>query len=102
MSAVGLDDPLQNRRCCERGHGNEEDVSTEKVDAIPFQLLIKLLGVVQLAFGQIRPHGLQRLGGGFSSTLLELAHELPAPRTSGAKLVEIVLTKGKMETRLVT
>ena len=54
MSAVGLDDPLQNRRCCERSHGNEEDVSTEKVDAIPLQLLIKLLGVVQLAFGTCR------------------------------------------------
>jgi len=56
--------------------------------------------VVQLAFGQIGPHGLQRFGCGFSSTLLEFANELPAPRTSGAKLFEIVLTKGKMETRL--
>ena len=100
MSAVGLDDPLQDRRCCERGHGNEEDVSTEKADSIPLQLLIKFFSVVQLAFGQIGPHGLQRFGCGFSSTLLEFANELPAPRTSGAKLFEIVLTKGKMETRL--
>ena len=37
MSAVGLDDPLQKRRCCKRSHGNEEDVSTKKADAIPLQ-----------------------------------------------------------------